>query len=80
MYILRVIENGYKITFKHVPIEADLKHNTYARNNVISEVKEKPKVINPLTVAYYRSGKPRLVFDCRHINPCKHLFKVKFEV
>ena len=35
--------------------------------------------MNPLTVAYNRSGKPRLVLDCRHINPCLHLFKIKFE-
>lgn len=40
---------------------------------------EKPHVVNPLTVAYSRAGKPRLVLDCRHINPCLHLFKVKFE-
>ena len=93
-YIIDVIENGYKIPFKQVPAEAELKNNKSARDNiefvnkeiqalltkgVISEVKEKPKVINPLTVAYNRSGKPRLVLDCRHINPCIHLFKVKFE-
>ena len=46
---------------------------------VISEEKEKPKVVNPLTVAYNRAGKPRLVLDCRHINKCIHLFRVKFE-
>ena len=40
---------------------------------------EKPHVVNPLTVAYSRAGKPWLVLDCRHINPCLHLFKVKFE-
>ena len=93
-YILDVIENGYKIPFKQVPTETVLKNNKSARDNmefvkqeiqtlltkgVVSEVKEKPKVINPLTVAYNRSGKPMFVLDCRHINPCIHLFKVKFE-
>lgn len=34
-----------------------------------------PKVVNPLTVAYGKSGKPRLVLDCRHINP--ELFKYR---
>jgi hypothetical protein len=41
----------------------------------ISEVVEAPFVVNPLTVAYSRSNKPRLVLDCRHI----HQFKFKFE-
>ena len=45
----------------------------------ISEVNEIPKVVNPLTVAHSRSGKPRLVLDCRHINTCIHKFKFKFE-
>ena len=45
----------------------------------ISEVAEAPFVVNPLTVAYSRSNKPRLVLDCRHINTCIHQFKFKFE-
>jgi hypothetical protein len=36
-----------------------------------------PAVVNPLTVAFGKSGKPRLVLDCRHINP--HLVKFKFK-
>ena len=34
-----------------------------------------PKVVNPLTVAYNRKGKPRLVLDFRHVNPHLHKFK-----
>ena len=93
-YILDIIQNGYKIPFKETPADVELRNNKSARDNhafvltemntllekgVISEVKEKPKVINPLTVAYNRAGKPRLVLDCRHINKCIHLFRVKFE-
>ena len=33
--------------------------------------------MNPLTVAFNKSSKPRLVLDCRHINP--HLFRYKFK-
>jgi hypothetical protein len=93
-YILDVVEFGYKIPFKEIPQNTFLRNNRSARDNpefvkaeiqnllkkgVISEVPEKPHVINPLTVAFNRNGKPRLVLDCRHINPCLHLFKVKFE-
>jgi hypothetical protein len=46
---------------------------------VISRYKVKPPVENPLTVAYSKSGKPRFVYDCRHINLFLHKFKVKFE-
>jgi len=34
----------------------------------VSEVEEIPTVDNPLTVAFSRAGKPRLVLDCRYIN------------
>ena len=38
--------------------------------------KEVPHVVNPLTVAYNYSGKPRMVLDCRTINP--GLYKENF--
>ena len=31
----------------------------------VAEVKEKPFVVNPLTVAFSKTGKRRLVLDCR---------------
>lgn len=40
----------------------------------IQEVKDKPKVVNPLKVANGKA-KQRLVLDARHVNP--HLFKYK---
>ena len=43
----------------------------------VARVGEKPLVVNPLTVALNKAGKPRLVLDCRHIN--KHLFQFKFK-
>lgn len=43
----------------------------------ISTVEYKPHVVHPLTVAYNKSSKPRLVLDCRHIN--HHLFQFKFK-
>ena len=36
------------------------------RKGVISESKNQPDMVNPLTVAYNKAGKPRLVLDCRH--------------
>ncbi|XP_052251470.1 uncharacterized protein LOC127858378 [Dreissena polymorpha] len=94
VYILDVIRLGYKLPFKVIPEQVFLKNNKSARENpdfvskeinsllqkgVISEVCQQPYAVNPLTVAYNRSGKPRLVLDCRHINPCLHLFKIKFD-
>ena len=93
-YILDVVRNGYNILFKVLPELACIRNNKSARDNpefveseisfflkkgVVSQVKEKPHGVNPLTVAYSRAGKPRLVLDCRHIKPCLHLFKVKYE-
>ena len=70
-----MVTNGYKLPFKVVPESAELKNNKSARSNpsfveteivslvkkgVMSEVLEKPHVVNPLTVTYSRKGKPRL--------------------
>lgn len=94
LYILDVIENGYKLPFKNIPEKVVLKNNKSARENlsfvsneiqsllkkgIVSRSAVVPHVVNPLTVAYNRKGKPRLVLDCRHINPYLHLFKIKFE-
>ena len=39
----------------------------YLDNASVSEVSDVPTVVNPLAVAFNRSGKARLVLDCRHI-------------
>ena len=93
-YILSVIQGGYRIPFKKLPESAVLRNNRSARDNpsfvgseiqslldkrCIVEVSEKPWVVNPLTVAYNRHGKPRLVLDCRHINHLLCTYKFKYE-
>ena len=39
---------------------------------VISKSDKVPYIVNPLTVAYNRNGKPRLVLDYRHIDKFLH--------
>ena len=93
-YILSVIEEGYKLPFKTFPPSAHIKNNRSARENVsfvskeiqslqqkgvLSESEQKPTVVNPLTVAYNKVGKPRLVLDCRHINEHLHKFRFRYE-
>ncbi|XP_060597608.1 uncharacterized protein LOC132751470 [Ruditapes philippinarum] len=93
-FIVDVIENGYKLPFRNIPSKVMLKNNKSARDNpsfvtteiecllekhVISVVDHVPEVVNPLTVAYNKAGKARLVLDCRHVNQFLHLFKIKFE-
>ena len=87
-YILDVVNNEYKLPFRDVPRSVILPNNKSANDNClfvsseiesvltkgcISQVNKSPVVVNPLTVAYGKSGKPRLVLDCRYINP--ELFK-----
>ena len=82
-YIVDVVENGYKLPLKEQPSSVCLRNNKSARENlpfvrsevqsllqkgVVSKTDEIPYVVNPLTVAYNKKGKPRLVLDCRHIN------------
>jgi len=77
-YILDVVRNGYKIPLEVLPEVACIRKNKSARDNpefvgsgissllkkgVVSQ--EKPHVVNTLTVAYSRAGKPRLVLDLR---------------
>ena len=93
-YIRDVIMNGYKFPFKDLKRSYVLNNNRSASKNPsfvdkeiaellklksISQVTEQPSVVNPLTVAYGKSGKARLVLDCRHINPHLMKFKHKYE-
>lgn len=93
-YIRDVVINGYKLPFKDLPSNCILRNNKSARDNpdfvnseieklltlgCISEVSEQPCVVNPLTVAYGKSGKARMVLDCRHINPHLIRFRHKYE-
>jgi hypothetical protein len=90
-YILDIVENGYKIPFKTEPEQIYINNNKSSLENkdvvaseitnllnkgCIREVSTKSLIVNPLTVAFSKSSKPRLVLDCRHINP--HLHKYRF--
>ncbi|KAJ8321408.1 hypothetical protein KUTeg_001045, partial [Tegillarca granosa] len=89
-----MVDNVYKISFVELPDPIHLKNNKSARENpslfllkykddcekqCISKVSKSPIVVNPVTVAYDKSNKPRLVLDCRHINPFLLKFKFKYE-
>ena len=93
-FILGVIKEGYKIPFKEMPKPVELKNNKFARDNLsfvksevqkllakgcVEKIEGKPIVTNPLTVSTNKSGKHRLVLDCRHLNECLAKFKFKYE-
>ena len=92
-HVIDVIQHGYKIPFKTEPEEVVIKNNKSPLDNpefveseissllqkgCISKTFVKPKVVNPLTVAYNKSAKPKMVLDCRDINP--HLFMFRLNM
>ena len=93
-YILDIVENGYKIPFKTEREQIYINNNKSSLENkdfvaseitnvlnkgCIREVSTKSLIVNPLTVAFSKSSKPRLVLDCRHINPHLHKDRFKYE-
>ena len=93
-FVLSVIREGYRFPLKDKPSHIILKNNRSALDNTeivtdeinklllkncISEVEFIPHVVNPLTVAFNKAGKPRLVLDCRHVNKFIHDFKFRLE-
>ena len=87
-FVLDTIKNGYKLPFLHIPRESYKINNKTATenpdfvsdtiNNLIDsgsvvEVPFKPTIVNPLSVAFNSSGKPRLILDLRLVN--EHLSK-----
>lgn len=93
-YIMRVITEGYRIPFRQLPSSDYMKNNKTARENMnfvleevsnlmrkgcVSQVFDKPWVVNPLTVAFGKTGKKRLVLDCRHLNQFLITYKFKYE-
>ena len=94
IFILDIINNGYKLPFITTPCTIELNNNrsslsefqfvtgeitSLLKKGYIKKVCEQPRVINPLSVAYNSLGKKRLILDLRHVN--RHLFKfcVKYE-
>ena len=93
-FILKTIENGYKLPFVSFPITIRLKNNKSARLHAdfvdeairelvlsgrVSEVNQQPFVINPLSVSIQPCGKKRLILDLRHVNKCLIKQRVKYE-
>ena len=89
-----MLRSGYKLPFKTIPSHVELKNNKSSLDNsvivnneiekllkkgCITKFEDIPSVVNPLTVAFNKSNKPRLVLDCRHINLHLFKYKVKFE-
>ena len=86
-YIISVIENGYKLPLKTEPENVELQNNKSARDHSAFVSREIEKLVDkrciakvtnvPKVVAKNKTGKLRLVLDCRHVNP--HLFQFKFK-
>ena len=83
VFILSMIENGYKLPFVPFPLAVKLRSNTPARLHVdfvdqavlelvnsgrVRMVNEQPLVVNPLSVSIQQSGKKRLILDLRDFN------------
>lgn len=82
--VLDIVSKGCKLSFKDLPEPVVLQNYqsagdipVFVNNEIVctSEVSHVPSIVNPLTMPYYKIGKPRLVLGCRHINP--HLFKCR---
>ena len=83
-FIRNVIKEGYKIPLRVTLDVICSDNNKSAKENpsfvseeikkllakgCISESNSQPHIVNTLTVAYNKKGKPRMVLDCRNINP-----------
>ena len=93
-YILDILENDSKIPFKTEPEQiyinnnkSSLKKKDFVASEIINllnkgctrEISTKPLMVNPLTVAFSKSSKPRLILDCRHIEPHLHKYRFTYE-
>jgi hypothetical protein len=93
-YIVKVIEEGYKLPLLDMPRNEILKNNKSARDSAVFVNKEVDKllesgviialkhpatVVNALSVAKNATGKERLVLDLRQINPMLNVPHYKFE-
>ena len=91
--ILHIIKSGYKLPLMSIPSRTYMQNNASATKNgnfvdleltklldigCISKCNVIPYIVNPLTVSINKSGKERLVLDCRYTN--LHLYKSKFKM
>ena len=94
VFILSIIEFGYKLPFITTPTKALFKNNRSANDNplfvnseisklllngYIKKLASPPVVVNPLSVAKNSGGKLRLILDLRYVNQCLYKFVVKYE-
>jgi hypothetical protein len=92
--IVNIVAVGYRLPLFKIPEPSEIKNNKSARDNpkfidselesllntgVIKLVREKPTVVNALSVASNAKGKLRLVLDLRHVNPILNVSKFKYE-
>ncbi|MCP4605812.1 MAG: hypothetical protein GY847_35710, partial [Proteobacteria bacterium] len=91
--ILSIVREGYAPPFTHLPPPFEAKNNSSASQNeqfVLFSIlellengfakltRDRPRVVNPITVSCSASGKKRLIADMRHVN--KFLKPQKFKL
>ena len=88
--ILDIVENGDKTLFKTEPEQINnkslLRNKHFVASEItillnkgcIEEVSTKPLIVNPVTGAFSKSSKPRLILDYRHIKPLLHTYRLKY--
>jgi hypothetical protein len=93
-YIVNVVEEGYRLPLLDIPKSSCINNNKSAKyqadfvdveieklleSGVLITCKERPTVVNALTVATNSAGKHRLVLDMRHVNPLLQVTHFKYE-
>ena len=93
-FILNVIEEGYRLPFRHIPKPKISTNNKSAHSHknfvdgAISELLQsgrivqttiRPHVVNPLSVSVQANGKKRLILDLRYVNMSLEKCRVKYE-
>ena len=94
MFLLKVIQEGYRLPFKTIPAPTVLKNNNSAKchQQFVQEALEElirtgrvvqsqttPHIINPLSVSIQANGKKRLILDLRYVHKCVDTKRVKYE-
>ena len=62
------------VTICSIKTESSLKNKDCVASQITNLL-----IVNPLTVAYSKSKKPRLVLEYRHINPHLHKYRFNYE-
>lgn len=93
-FIISTIKNGYKLPFINTPKPKSFQNNQSAisasdfvsstiddliSSGMIREVKHKPYIVSPLSVATNSVGKKRFILDLRYVNDHLHKEFVSFD-